>query len=168
MSRQRKLNYDAKLVTTGGYMCFYDFQRLAFFGFKDQKATGLAQDFYVLRMAASSSTFPVVFNGNAAAVQFNYRIAPRHVSAGSFAFGMLDSPSDHLPPSLGFQDLPFGPVGPILLLHQHPLRRRDLVAVAPLLGSSGCSIRVVLSPHPESNEKNSAIIQYLSIPVISA
>src|SRR5882724_8623478 len=79
-----------------------------------------------------TSSLPVVMNGDHAAVEFNDRIPPGQVSVGSLAFGMLDPPGNDLPTVPGFQNLPFGAVGPILLLLQQAHCRRDLFAVAAL------------------------------------
>jgi hypothetical protein len=84
------------------------------------------------KTSASLLSLPVVINGNHAAIQFNDRTAPRQVSIGSLVFGMLDSPGDDLPSIPLFLYLPFGPVGPILLLLQQSFRNRDLVVKAAL------------------------------------
>jgi hypothetical protein len=78
------------------------------------------------------SSLPTVTTDHHAAIHLDHRIAPRQVSTGSLAFGMLDSPSDDLPPIPGFRNLPFGTVGPCLSSLQQSLRNRDLVAVAAL------------------------------------
>src|SRR5258706_16029526 len=74
----------------------------------------------------------MVTNGHHAAIELDHRVAPRQVATGSLAFGMLDSTGDALPPMPGFQNSPFGPVGPLLLLLQQLLRNRDLLAVTAL------------------------------------
>ena len=92
---------------------------------------GLLQG-YIATQERSLSSLAVVTNRHHAAIKLDHRIAPRQVATGSFAFGMLDSPSDDLPSIPRLHNLPFGPIRPILLLLQQSLCHLDLVAIAAL------------------------------------
>jgi|SRR5665213_362769 len=87
------------------------------------------------------STLAVVINGHRAAIEFNDRVTPGQIAGGAFLIGMLESPGDDLPPIAGFDNLPFGAVGPVLLLLQQAPGCRDLVRIAALrvlrLGHAG-------------------------------
>ncbi len=76
---------------------------------------------------------------NLAAVKLNNGIAPRQVARCPRLVRMFHAPCYHVPTFRGLQDFPFSAVGPILLLREQPLRRRNLVAITGLAEFSGCT-----------------------------
>ena len=77
-------------------------------------------------------SFSVVIDRHEARIQINDRIAPRQVTVGPLGIRTLNAPGDDLPSVAGFQNFPFGAVGPILPLLQQPFGRRDLIVVTAL------------------------------------
>jgi hypothetical protein len=82
-----------------------------------------------LTAGQSLLSFSPVVNGHEATVQFDHGIAPWQVSTRALAFGMFNAPGDDLPTICRFQNLPFYPFSPLLILLEDTPGNGDLVVV---------------------------------------